>query len=173
MKAVFFLIILGTSLALMGCNSGNHSTSSPEPEVAGDTVTIPTNAPQSAALTVELASQQAPQSVRLTGRLVWDENVTARVFSPFAGIVRHVRAEVNDLVSKNMPLADIQSADFGQARADWRKAVSDFRRTERALTRSRELFEHGAAPRKDLESAEAEFANSAAENQRTEQRLAI
>jgi cobalt-zinc-cadmium efflux system membrane fusion protein len=173
MKTIFFLIIPGTSLAIMGCNSGNHSTSTPEPEVVGDTVTIPTNAPQSAALTVEPASQQAPQSVRLTGRLVWDENVTARVFTPFAGIVRHVKAEVNEPVNKNLPLADIQSADFGQAQADWRKAVSDFRRTERALTRSRELFEHGAAPRKDLESVEAEFASSSAEKQRTEQRLAI
>jgi len=173
MKTNFSLGLLAASLVFVGCHAGNQSASTAEPEVAGETVTIPTNAPQSTSLTVEPAGEQAAQSLRLTGRLVWDENVTARVFTPFAGIVRHVRAEVNEPVSKNMPLADIQSADFGQAQADWRKAVSDFRRTERALTSSRELFEHGAAPRKDLESAEAEFANSSAEKQRTEQRLAI
>jgi cobalt-zinc-cadmium efflux system membrane fusion protein len=173
MKTAVSLFLLCASLVFVGCHAGNQSASTAEPEVAGETVTIPTNAPQSTSLTVEPAGEQAAQSLRLTGRLVWDENVTARVFTPFAGIVRQVRAEVNEPVRKNMALADIQSADFGQAQADWRKAVSDFRRTERALTRSRELFEHGAAPRKDLESAEAEFANSAAEKQRTEQRLAI
>lgn len=173
MKTTVSLFLLCASLVFVGCHAGNQSASTAEPEVAGETVTIPTNAPQSTSLTVEPAGEQAAQSLRLTGRLVWDENVTARVFTPFAGIVRQVRAEVNEPVRKNMALADIQSADFGQAQADWRKAVSDFRRTERALTRSRELFEHGAAPRKDLESAEAEFANSTAEKQRTEQRLAI
>jgi cobalt-zinc-cadmium efflux system membrane fusion protein len=141
--------------------------------VAGDTVTIPTNAPQRAALTIEPAGQDAPHCVRLTGRLVWDENVTARVFTPFAGIVRRVGAEVNEPVTRNQPLADIQSPDFCQAQADLRKAQSDFRRAERALTRSKELFEHGAAPRKELDSAEADFASSGAEKDRAEQRLAI
>jgi len=173
MRSPIFTVLIATSLALVGCNSGHHQEASPEPEVAGDTVTIPTNAPQSASLTVEPASHEMPQSARFTGRLVWDENVTARIFTPFAGIVRNVRAEVNDSITKNQPLAEIQSADFGQAQADLRKAASDYRRAERALTRSRELFEHGAAPRKDLESAEADFASISAEKERAEQRLAI
>jgi len=80
---------------------------------------------------------------------------------------------VNEPVTRNQSLADIQSSDFCQAQAELRKAQSDLLRTERALTRSKELFEHGAAPRKDLELAEADFANSAAEKDRAEQRLAI
>jgi cobalt-zinc-cadmium efflux system membrane fusion protein len=167
------LLVLGASLALAGCRPRHAEATSTEPEIAGETVTIPTNAPQHAALMVEPAGHDAPRCVRLTGRLVWDENVTARVFTPFAGIVRHVRAEVNEPVTNTQSLAEIQSADFCQAQADLRKALSDFRRAERALSRSRELFEHGAAPRKDLDLAEAEFSSSAAERDRAQQRLAI
>jgi cobalt-zinc-cadmium efflux system membrane fusion protein len=72
-----------------------------------------------------------------------------------------------------MPLAELQSADFGQAQAEARKAASDFRRTDLNLTRARDLFEHGAAPRKDLESAEADYASALAEKDRAETRLAI
>jgi cobalt-zinc-cadmium efflux system membrane fusion protein len=111
--------------------------------------------------------------VPLTGRLVWDEDATVRVFTPFAGIVRKLFVEVTQPVSKGMPLAEIQSPDFGQARSDARKATSDLRRAEQTLTRLRDLFEHGAAPRKDLESAEADYASSQSEKDRAETRLAI
>jgi cobalt-zinc-cadmium efflux system membrane fusion protein len=159
--------------ALIGCSPAHTATETAETRVAGDIVVIPTNAPQCAALTVEPVERETQQAVRLTGRLVWDENATARVFSPFAGIVRTLVAEINQPVAKGQPLAVVQSADFGQAQADLRKATSDFRRAERNLTRAQELFEHGAAPRKDLDTAEADYASSTAEKERTEQRLAI
>jgi cobalt-zinc-cadmium efflux system membrane fusion protein len=72
-----------------------------------------------------------------------------------------------------MPLAEIQSPDFAQAQFDARKAASDLRRAGQTLTRLRDLFEHGAAPRKDLESAEADDASAEAEKDRAERRLAI
>jgi cobalt-zinc-cadmium efflux system membrane fusion protein len=81
--------------------------------------------------------------------------------------------EVNEHVKKGAPLAEIRSADFGQALADGRKAESDFRRAERNLNRARDLAEHGAAPRKDVESAEADFGSAQAEKDRTRMRLEI
>jgi cobalt-zinc-cadmium efflux system membrane fusion protein len=104
---------------------------------------------------------------------MWNEDATARVFSPFAGIVRKLFVEVNQPVSKGAPLTEIQSPDFGQALADARKAESDFRRADRNLNRLRSLAEHGAAPRKDLESAEADYESTQAEKERATARLAI
>ena len=91
MKTIAFTTIAALSVILVGCNSGQHTVDTAEPKVAGDTVTIPTNAPQCAALTVEPVGEPPPLSLRFTGRLVWDENATARVFTPFSGIVRHGR----------------------------------------------------------------------------------
>ena len=161
------------TLAVVGCHSNLKPADSLEPKVSGETITIPTNSPQIAALNVESAAARQAASMPLAGRLVWDENTTVRVFSPFAGIVRRLLVDVNQRVEKGAPLAEIQSSDFGQALAEARKAGSDFRRAERNLNRLRDLAEHGAAPRKDVESAEAEFASAQAEKERTETRLAI
>src|SRR5437660_3977514 len=138
------------SLPLLGCHSGKKPAETPEPKVNGETVTLPAHSPQLAALMIEPAASQETTSMFLAGRLLWDENATVRVFSPFAGIVRKLLVEVNQQVAKGAPLAEIQSSDFGQALAEARKAESDFRRVERNLNRVRDLAEHGAAPRKDV-----------------------
>jgi len=164
----FALLVL-----LTGCHSGKNAAELPEAKVNADTVIMDTNSPQLAALTVEPVGAEQAAFVPLTGRLVWDEDATVRVFTPFAGIVRKLFVEVNQPVTKGMPLAEVQSPDFGQAQSDARKAASDLRRADQNLTRLRDLFEHGAAPRKDLESAEADYASAQAEKDRAEARLAI
>src|SRR2546425_12490495 len=153
-------MLLPLSAALFGCHSREHTTETADVKANGNTVIMRDSSPQRAGLTVEPVEVQHPASVPLAGRLVWDENATVRVFTPFAGIVRKLLVDVNQPVTKGQSLAEIQSADFAQVQAEARKATSDFRRAERALARIRELFEHGAAPRKDLESAEADFAST-------------
>jgi cobalt-zinc-cadmium efflux system membrane fusion protein len=165
--------LLGMLLILSGCHSGKDTAELPEAKVSGDTVIMATNSPQLAALTIGPVEAEQPAFVPLTGRLVWDEGATVRVFTPFAGIVRNLFVDVNQPVTKGMPLAEIQSPDFGQAQSDARKAASDLRRADQTLTRLRDLFEHGAAPRKDLESAEADYASAQAEKDRAQARLAI
>ena len=160
-------------LLVVGCQAAKNEAEVPEAKVTGDTVIMATNSPQMAALIIEPVGAEQPAFVPLTGRLVWDEDATVRVFTPFAGIVRKLFVDVNQRVTNGMPLAEIQSPDFAQAQADARKAASDFRRTGQSLTRVRDLFEHGAAPRKDLESAEADYAAAQAEKDRAETRLAI
>ncbi|MGD0261414.1 MAG: efflux RND transporter periplasmic adaptor subunit [Verrucomicrobiota bacterium] len=167
------ITFLALCLLLTGCNPGKNEAELPEAKVNGDTVIMATNSPQLAALTVEPVGAEQPAFVALTGRLVWDEDATVRVFTPFAGIVRKLFVDLNQPVAKGMPLAEIQSPDFAQAQSDARKAASDLRRADQALTRLRDLFQHGAAPRKDLESAEADYASAQAEKDRAETRLAI
>ncbi len=156
-----------------GCNSNHNAEEAPAVKVAADTIVMTTNCPQLAQLAVEPVGAKQAVFVPLTGRLVWDENVTVRVFTPFAGIVRRLMVEVGEGATKGSPLAQIQSADFGQAQAEARKAASDFRLAERNLTRLRDLFEHGAAPKKDLDAAEADYDRAQAEKDRASSRLAI
>jgi cobalt-zinc-cadmium efflux system membrane fusion protein len=166
-------LLIGFLLVLAGCHPAKHEADVPEAKIVGDTVIMPTNSPQLAALTIEPVGVEQPSFVALTGRLVWDEAATVRVFTPFAGIVRKLFVDLNQPVTKGMPLAEIQSPDFAQAQSDARKAASDLRRADQNLARLRDLFEHGAAPRKDLESSEADDASAQAEKDRAERRLAI
>jgi cobalt-zinc-cadmium efflux system membrane fusion protein len=166
-------VLLLLCALLAGCGSKHVQEESSPVKITGDTVVMTTNSPQIGALTVESVGAERQAFVPLTGRLVWNDDATVRVFTPFAGIVRKLMVSLNEPVTKGMPLAQIQSADFAQVQADARKAGSDFRRAERNLARLRDLAEHGAAPRKDLESAEADFASAQAEKDRAETRLAI
>jgi membrane fusion protein, heavy metal efflux system len=164
---------LALLVVLAGCDTKQADAPAPEAKVVGDAVIMPTNSPQLAALTIEPVGAEQPAFVPLSGRLVWDEDATVRVFTPFAGIVRKLFVDINQPVTNGLPLAEIQSPDFAQAQADARKAASDFRRSDQNLTRVRDLFEHGAAPLKDVESAEADYAGAQAEKDRSETRLAI
>ena len=119
-----------------------------EAKVNGNTVTFSPNSPQLASLSVEPVGTQQSAFVPLSGRLMWNEEATVRVFTPFGGIVRKPLVGVNQPVRKGEALAEIQSSEFGQATAESRKAAGEFRRAERALARVHELFKLGAAFRR-------------------------
>ncbi len=172
-RARLNLIRIALTTLLAGCQPSRETAEVPQAQISGDTVTMPANSPQRSALTVEAVGAEESSFVPLTGHLVWDENATVRVFTPFAGIVRKLLVDVNQPVAKDSPLAEIQSPDFDQAQADARKAASELRRADQNYNRLRDLFEHGAAPRKDLESAEADLAAAQAERDRADARLAI
>jgi cobalt-zinc-cadmium efflux system membrane fusion protein len=82
-------------------------------------------------------------------------------------------ASIGQPVKPGDILAKIDSPDYGQARADARKAVADLVLAERNLTRLRTLCEHGAAPKKDLEAAEDAQASALSEKERAIARLAL
>jgi len=168
-------LALASFCVLSGACHRERSSKSPvpEPTVAGEYVVIPTNSPQLGSLTIERARYVTHGSLPLAGRLMWNEDATVRVFTPFAGKVERILVEVNQAITNGQSLAEVLSGEFGQALAEARKAESDFRRTDRALNRLRDLAQHGAAPQKDLESAEADFQSAQAEKDRAHSRLTM
>jgi len=165
------LLLVGTALA--GCEPKTKDATPPGPTVTGDTVTLPVESPQLASLSAVPVPAPRATSVPFTGRLAWDDDVTVRVFTPFAGIIRRLPVDVNQPVAAGQTLAEIQSGDFGQAQADACKAQSDYDVAQKNLDRTQDLFAHGAAARKDLEAAQNARDDARAEQQRTAARLAI
>ena len=108
-----------------------------------------------------------------TGRVTWNEDYTDRVYSPVAGQVEKTIVEVGQTVKKGDDLALMHSSDFGQAQADYRKALGDFAQFDKTLTRVKLLKEHGAAAVKDVESAQADFDRGLAEKERAEANLQL
>jgi len=169
------LAAVGALLAT-GCREKPVASAPPEsadPTVAQGRIAFPANSPQLSSLIVEPAQPGASRVLRFPGRLVWNDNLTVRVFSPFAGRVSRIAVMPGDTVEKGAPLAFIASPDFGQAQADARKAGTDARLAEQTLNRIRELHAAGAAPQKDLAGAEADLARTQSEAQRAVARLAL
>jgi membrane fusion protein, heavy metal efflux system len=159
-------------LCLLGCKEGRPAADPPSAKVAGDRITFLTNAPQLGYLTIEPAQERKAVAVGLYGRLAWDDNVTVRVFSPVAGRVINSPVEVNQSVAAGDVLASLDSPDFGQALAEARTSAGNLAAADKAFNRVKELFAHGAAAQKDVESAEAAFVAARAEKGRATARLA-
>ncbi len=108
-----------------------------------------------------------------TGLVTWDEDCTDRVYSPVAGQVEKIIAQIGQTVKQGDDLALMHSSDFGQAQADYRKALGDYAQFDKTLARVKVLREHGAAADKDVESAQADFDRGLAEKQRAEANLQL
>lgn len=162
------------ALTLLGCQrQAAVDEARPKIKVEGDRVIFAPDGPQPTGLVVAAVETHATSARRVTGRLVWDEEATVRVYSPVAGRVQKVSHKVGDRVAADEELARLDSPDFGQAQADARKAASDLLLAERTLARARELAEHGAVARKDAEAAENAVVNARSEQQRASVRLAL
>ncbi len=173
MKLKLPITLVTLAALLSGCHQAAEHRISGDPKVEGQTLTFPTNSPQLATLSVTVATESTAPAARFPGRVAWDDNVTARVYTPFSGRVTKILSEVQSEVSSNAPLALIASPDFGQVQADAHRAAADFALAERTLNRVRDLFDHGAAPHKDTQSAEADFERARAEQERAVARLRL
>lgn len=169
-------LLLAATLLAAGCHEKPVTAGAAEtadPTVTKGRIAFPANSPQLSSVVVETAQPGLTRALHFPGRLVWNDNLTVRVFSPFAGRVTRIVRTPGDAVTKGTPLAYLASPDFGQAQADARKAATDAGLAERTLTRIRELHAAGAAPQKDLQSAEADLARTQSEAQRAQARLAL
>jgi cobalt-zinc-cadmium efflux system membrane fusion protein len=83
-----------------------------------------------------------------------------------------VNVSLGDAVKAGQQLAEVDSPDYGSARADLAKAEADLALKRKALERAKGLLEAQVIARKDAEQAEADAAQSASEAERARLRVA-
>ena len=177
MKRTIMTAVLSALLAVTsGCRTDqatgkSDATADAGPHVHGAQLILPDTSQQIGAVSVAAVAQAGAHTRRLNGRLAWDEDVTVRVFAPFAGQVVGVQASVGQPVHAGEVLATIASPDFGQAQADARRATTDLAQADRTLARLTDLLQHGVVAQKEIEAAEADAARARAEQQRAVARL--
>lgn len=169
-------LLLAAALSTSGltaCSPKQKSAAEAGPRLAGDRIEYAANARELDSLSLQPVEPAAFAGVHTTGRLAWDEDKTARVFPPVGGRVSRMLAAVEQKVSRGTALALLDSPDFGQAQADANRAATDLAAAERTLERARLLFEHGAAPQKEVDAAEADRDRARVESERAKGRLAL
>jgi cobalt-zinc-cadmium efflux system membrane fusion protein len=128
--------------------------------------------PQLTAIRIEAAIEAPlPIAEPLNGKIAYDEDVTARITSPIAGRIVALRAAAGDSVKAGDTLVNIDAPDLAVAIADTRKAEADEARKKFAKERSQTLMDADVIPRKDFESAVADFDQAHAETLRARLRL--
>jgi cobalt-zinc-cadmium efflux system membrane fusion protein len=172
---VALLGLAGTTLFLLafwGCRPAKPAApAAAAPKVTGETIEFPAASPQLKEFRVEPAVSDGAAPLTLTGRLAWNEDVTVRILPPVSGRIVGLHATFGSRVAAGALLAGLSSPDFGQAQSDAVRSATDLAASERNRDRVARLFERGAAPRKDLEAADADLARARAEANRTAARL--
>lgn len=144
----------------------------PVTDSARASLRYPESAPQLTMIQAHLLpSSPVPLAEPLNARVVYDEDVTARIAVSLSGRIVALTAAAGDAVKAGQVLAEIDSPDFGAASADLNKAKADEERKRLVLERARELGAGEAIAAKDLEAAQADFAQAQAETARAALRL--
>jgi cobalt-zinc-cadmium efflux system membrane fusion protein len=164
------------SLALVailaaGCSKEAEKSAPPPPRVEKGAVVFDPASPQLASLTAAAVEERRDALMRFSGRLVWDEDRTARVFTPFAGKVLSIGVKPGDTVKKGQELAMLAAPELGMAQSEARKAEQDYALAQKNRARIEELFHAGVAPAKDFQAAQADEARAASDRARTAERL--
>ena len=174
-----FLFVSAVAVLLLGCNEAAKPVAQAQlvatqpPKVEGNSIVYSPGTPELAAIATAPVTDARAQPVSLSGRLVWNDNLTAQIHTPFAGRVTAISAQPGDLVKKGQILAMLASPDFGQAQSDARRAAADHRLAQQNVRRARELYQAGVISQKDLQSAEADYVRAQAELTRTAARLTL
>ncbi|NML28601.1 efflux RND transporter periplasmic adaptor subunit [Zoogloea dura] len=143
-----------------------------KPSAEPGVLRFPTAAPQLSQIQAEVASlAPVPMDDPLAARVAYDENATARLFSPIAGRVVEIRANVGDSVKAGDVLAILDAPELGTAAADLTKARADAEQKKSSLERVRSLVEAEVLPRRELEAAQADWQQARAEAERARLRL--
>ena len=106
-----------------------------------------------------------------TGRVVFDEEQTQRVASPFDGRVAEIMTRPGDRVKPGAPLIAITSSTVADMLGEHKRIKQDMTLAQKALARVRTLAADGAISAKEVAQAEADFEKAQAETDRSAQQL--
>jgi cobalt-zinc-cadmium efflux system membrane fusion protein len=178
-NTVILVVILGVATSggywvwqNMHAPQAEAAVEKPAAHTASDTVHFATDAPQLTFLKIKpVEAFPEPLIDGLNARITYDDNYTARVFSPIAGRVVKIAVEAGQEVKAGDPLLWIDSPDYANGASDSLKADADLLRKKVAYDRAKLLYEAKGMARKDLESAEADWRQADAESQRAKARM--
>jgi cobalt-zinc-cadmium efflux system membrane fusion protein len=123
---------------------------------------------------VTVAEEHVISNVLVTpGRVAFDENRVAHVFSPVNGQVRSIDGELGAHVSRGHTLAVIASPDLGQATADLDKALAGLVAMQHAKTRQSTLWQARATTLADVQQSLDDWRTAQAEQQRAVQKVML
>src|SRR6185437_9084902 len=115
---------------------------------------------------------QRPLMDPVTGKITYDETLTAHISSPIAGRVIGAIAALGADVKTGDALVELDSPELGQAQSAYAEAMSDLNLADRAFQRIRELYDNGIAPRKEQEQAQDNLTRARSEAERARLKLA-
>ncbi|GAC1338998.1 MAG: hypothetical protein NVSMB23_07460 [Myxococcales bacterium] len=165
---------LAAGLACAAAIAGCRRVPAVEPRPAEDEVWIGRDAfERGDARVVEARTQPLADPIASGGRIAFDDQRIAHVFSPVTGRVTRVIAQLGAEVQKGSPLVAIVSPEVGSAVADEVKARADLTAARHDFDRQKALLADKAGSSRDFETSQDNYRKAVAEHARALQRLRL
>ena len=169
--------ILAVAFLASACGGGNKAEGGDESKAAAihdqNRIRVPEKSPLRKALKVEPSvSLSIEQLIAVPAVVEADPARLMKVLTPVAGRVVKLDKVLGDKVAAGDTLVTLDSADFAAAQSDAAKAKAALELTRANVERLRKLVADDLASKKDLEQAENDYAQAAAESERAASRLA-
>jgi cobalt-zinc-cadmium efflux system membrane fusion protein len=158
MKPLILLLVTAPLLLCVACSRAHGDPSAEAPPAAN--VVLAANEslftvehPEQFPLSAAEARITAPELI-VTGAVNPDIARNVPVISLASGRVVGIYARLGDLVQRGQLLLRVRSDDVAGGFSDYRKAVADEALARAQLERAKDLYEHGAMAKADLEVAQ-------------------
>ena len=163
-------LLLGAGLS--ACTKEKAEAVSNAPAVDPNLVTAPDSLLK--VLKIEAAST-APvsETLRVAGRVDFDEQRVARIGAPVTGRVIELLANPGDAVKQGQPLAQLHSVELGNAQLAYVKAAAQSRLQAQSAERARLLFTSDVIGAAELQRRESEYAIAQAEQRAAADQLRV
>jgi cobalt-zinc-cadmium efflux system membrane fusion protein len=159
------------AFATSGCH---ESASAAEPVKEQGVAWLTPDQIRTAKIEVTTAEEHPVDTViTTTGRITFDDQRVAHIFSPVTGRVASVQAGLGERLKRGAALATIVSPDVGQWSSDLHKADADLIAAEHDFNRKTELLAVKAVARADYEASEDAYRQAKAEKERALQKATL
>ncbi len=176
-RLVALAALSAAGLLLAGCGrsgADNKGTAAAAPMYVrqNNNIVVPANSPLRGRLQLSaITAAAALHTVALPAVVEADPARTVNIVPPLTGRLTELKVRLGDTVRQGQVLALISSPDLAQALADADKAHDARDLAARTLQRVRGVNQAGANAGKDLEQAQSNYAQAAAEAARADARL--
>lgn len=169
MKKSLFLAL--TVAFLVGCNQ--ESTKSADQRVQDPTLVAPSSELLAQLKLAEVGRAAVAETLRVAGRIDFDEQRLARIGATVTGRVTQIDAMLGQSVGKGEVLARLNSSELSSQQLAYLKARAQLELNRRNAERAKALFEADVIGAAELQRRESEFQISLAETRAAADQLAL
>lgn len=166
------LAMLALAAGIGGCGKEKVAAASNAPPADPDLIAVPDNL-KSALKVVEVGTAPVSETVRVAGRVDFDEQRVARIGAPVTGRVVELLVDPGQTVSQGQPLAKLHSVELGNAQLAYVKAAAQAKLQAQNAERARLLFASDVIGAAELQRRESEYAIAKAEQQAAADQLRV
>src|SRR5574343_402797 len=169
MKKSLFLAL--TVAFLLGCNQEN--TQSAEQRVQDPTLVAPSSELLAQLKLAEVGRAAVAETLRVAGRIDFDEQRLARIGATVTGRVTHIDALLGQSVGKGEVLARLNSSELSSQQLAYLKAKAQLELNKRNAERAKALFEADVIGAAELQRRESEYQIALAETRAAADQLQL